>query len=151
MEKILLITGLILLLGIQSIAQPANKDFVIVGAGSDDANLRQVQKRYQKKSNAYFILESATNPMEQISEAIAGKSIQNLHIFLTSKPNALMLNSLSVTSENVAQFSESIMKWKNSVTGKIVFHSLVAFSTPEGLDLKRQMEKLSGLECISVK
>ena len=151
MKKNLFIFTLLLLIGSQGISQISVNDFVIVGAGANDANLNQVQKRYQKKSNAYQISESATNPMEQIARAIDGRSVQDLHIFLTSKPGELMLNSTTVTSANVATFTEPLMKWKNFVNGKVVIHSLTAFTTPEGTQLKQQLEKISGLEFIMMR
>ena len=151
MKKILFIFALLLLIGSQGISQPTANDFVIVGAGSNDGNLHQVQKRYQKKGNAYQICESATNPMEQIARAIDGRSVRDLHIFLTSKPGELMLNSTTVTSANVATFTESLLKWKNFVTDKVVIHSLTVFTTPEGAQLKQQLEKISGLEFITMR
>jgi len=151
MKKMLFIIWLILSFGIQGFAQPSVNDFVIIGAGSGDGNLYQVQKRYQKKGNAYFIRESETNPIEQIARAIDGRSVQDLHIFLSSKPNALIFNHVTVTSGNVAKYGELLIQWKNDVKGKVVIHSLTAFTTPEGTELKLQLEKSSGLQFVMMR
>jgi hypothetical protein len=150
MKKILFIISLVLLLGNQSVAQPSEKDFVIVGYGTGDGNLQQVQKRYQKKSNAYLIKEAMANPLEQISKAIEGRSIRDLHIYSWEATGALKLNSITLTSENVNDFSQTLMKWKSSISGKVFIHSKTAFTTPEGVELKQKMEQISGLEFIMV-
>ncbi|MCX6307182.1 MAG: DUF4347 domain-containing protein [Bacteroidetes bacterium] len=145
MKNFLFIIGMILLLGNQGIAQLPDKDFVIVGAGSADANLRQVQKRYEKKSDAYFMKETQANPLKQISKAINGRTIRDLHLYLQSKPGALVFNNESVTTEKLNTLKEPLMQWKNFVSGRVVIHSLVVFTGPEGIELKNQLEKSSGL------
>ncbi len=151
MKNILFTFGLILLLVNQSIAQSANKDFVIVGAGSKDANLVQVQKRYAHKSDAYQIRETQVSPLKQITKAINGRTVQDLHIYLVNKPGELVFNTVSISSENVNECIESLAKWKSAVKGRVVIHSQVVFTTPAGIELKQQLEKLSGLEFITVR
>ena len=151
MKNILFTFGLILLLVNQSIAQSANKDFVIVGAGSKDANLVQVQKRYANNSNAYQIRETQVSPLKQIVKALDGRTVQDLNIYLESKAGELIFNNVTITSKNVNEYGDLIMKWKSAVKGKVVIHSMVAFTTPAGTELKQQLEQLSGLEFIMVR
>ncbi len=151
MKNILFTIGLILLFVSQSNAQSPDKDFVIVGAGSNDANLVQVQKRYAKKSNAYQIRETQVSPLKQIVKALDGRTVQDLHIYLESKPGELIFNSMAITSKNVYECKELLAKWKSSVKGKVMIHSIVAFTTPAGTELKQQLEQLSGLEFIMVR
>ncbi|MFZ4522037.1 MAG: T9SS type A sorting domain-containing protein [Bacteroidales bacterium] len=101
MKNFLFIISLILFLGIKVIAQSADQDFVIVGAGSNDANLHQVQMRYAEKSNVYFVKEAKANPIKQIAKAIDGRTIRDLHIYLSAESNSLNLNSFGITSGNV--------------------------------------------------
>ena len=145
MKNILFIIGLILLFGNLGIAQLPDKDFVIVGAGSADANLRQVQKRYEKKSDVYFIKETQVNPLKQIAKALDGRTIRDLHIYLQTIPGTLVFNSVTVTTENVNALKEPLLQWKNFVSGRVVIHSLGVFTGPEGIELKNQLEKSSGL------
>jgi len=149
MKKTLLFTFLMLFLANSSFAQTSVSEYSIVGAGPYNSNLHQVQKRYQHRNNAYYIQESQTNPLEQITQAIHGLNIQDLHIYLQSQPNALTFNSTIVTLSNVQQFTESLVQWKNAVSGNVVIHSLVAFTTPDGIELKNQLEQITGLTFIT--
>ena len=151
MKNSLRIIALLLFLVNSSFAQSPDTKYTIVGGGPFDSNLNQVQKRYQQRSNVYYIQESQTNPLEQIAQAIAGQSFQDLHIYLQSQPNALTFNSTVVTLSNVQQYTESLVQWKNSVTGNVVMHSLVAFTTPDGIALKTQLEQITGLTFITQK
>ena len=151
MKNMLFTIGLLLLLVNQVIAQSPDKDFVIVGAGSNDPNLVQIQKRYANKSNAYQIKETQVNPLKQIAKALDGRTVQDLHIYLQSKPDELIFSSITITSKNVNESGELIMKWKRAVSGKVVIHSSEAFTTPTGIELKQQLEKLSGLEFVMIR
>ena len=151
MKKILFIIGVILLLGNHVTAQSPNKDFVIIGVGINNSDVHQVQKRYAKKTNIYYINENQVNPLKQIAKALHGRTVSDMHIYLDSKPDALVFNSLTVSSANVGEFKEQIMKWKNSISGKVVIHSQVAFTTLAGTELKKQLEAISGLEFVMIK
>jgi hypothetical protein len=149
MKNFLLIITLLLFLVNSGFAQSPVTEYTIVGAGPYNSNLNQVQKRYQQRNNVYYIQESQINPLEQITQAIDGLNIQDLHIFLQSQPNALTFNSTVVTLSNVQQYAESLVQWKNAVSGKVVIHSLVAFTTPDGIELKNQLEQITGLTFIT--
>ena len=151
MKKILFIIGVIFLLGNHAIAQSPDKDFVIIGVGTGDANLSQVQQRYAKKSDICYIKENEVSPMKQITKAIKGLVIRDLHVYLSGKPGELVFNSVTVNSVNVGEFKEQIMKWKNSISGKVVIHSPGAFTSPSGIELKKQLEEISGLEFVMIK
>lgn len=151
MKNILFTIGLILLFVSHSNAQSPDKDFVIVGAGSNDANLVQVQKRYAKKSNAYQIRETQVSPLKQIVKALDGRTVQDLHIYLESKAGEVIFTYVSITSKNVNESGELIMKWKSAVKGKVVIHSQAVFTTPAGIELRQQLENLSGLEFIMMR
>jgi hypothetical protein len=146
MKKIFSIATLLLGIVFQVESQSVQKDFVIIGEVSNNLDMQQIKMRYQNAINAYFVQETSTNALEQIANALVGHSCENLHIFLQSRSNALIFNSLVVTSDNVNAVAASISKWKSYISGKIVIHSTVAFTTASGEQLKQALENASGLK-----
>lgn len=150
MKKLLLNLTLFLVIGFKAMSQSPVKDFVVIGDVSNDQNMQQIEMRYEGNINAYFIQNTEINAIEQITGTLKGKHYTDLHIFLRTAPNALILNNTVVTTENILQFSESLSNLKQSISGSIVFHSIVAFSSAEGAKLKQKLEELTGLKIIEV-
>ena len=150
MKKLFVLIGLVLGFTIQVMAQTTPNDFTIVGQSSNDGNMRQIEKRYQHRVNTCFITDSEINAIDQIGVALATKGkVENLHIYLKTSPGELIFsNSTILTINNINDFSMSLQNWKQYVSGKVVIHSHVVFDQPEGLQLRKNLETLSGLQFI---
>jgi hypothetical protein len=127
-------------------SQPAARDFVIVGMVSDDLNLKQIQMRYAGAPNAYTIEDASINGIEQIANAIDGMKISDLHLFVKIIGKELFLNGAPISIENVNDFKEQFGRWKSSVSGKIIVHSVNNTNSPEINDLLIKMGEMTGLE-----
>lgn len=151
MKQIYLLLSITFIVFSHTDAQTSSKDFAIVGTVENDLNLRQIEMRYQKLGNAYFILESNDNAIVQIGNALKQKvQVQELHLFLRTSPNQLIFNSSTIiTSENISDYAAAFSGWKQYVSERVVIFSKTVFSSPEGLLLKNKLEKLTGLEFIA--
>jgi hypothetical protein len=132
-------------------AQPAKSDFVIVGYVSDDPGMKQIQMRYQENPNAFFTVESPISGPEQVSSALEGLQIHDLHIFIKSNYQGIFLTGSPVTLGNADNFSGQFKKWKNSVSGKVFIHNKMAIASPELNELINKLEVMTGLEFELVK
>lgn len=151
MKHIYLLLSITFIVFSHTDAQTSSKDFAVVGTVENDLNLRQIEMRYQKLGNAYFILESNDNAIVQIGNALKQKvQVQELQLFLRTSTNKLIFNSSTIiTSENISDYAAAFSVWKKYISGRVVIFSKTVFSTPEGLQLKNKMKKLTGLEIIA--
>jgi hypothetical protein len=142
-----------LILGIcfQLSGQTTDKDYAIIGDVSNDQNLKQVKMRYSHQGNAYFILEMEDRAIEMITNALIERGpVEELHIFIRTDKDGLIFNDDNIiTSANVDQYTESLKKWKEFVSVRVVIFSKDVFSTPDGSKLKDKLETITGLEFIS--
>jgi hypothetical protein len=120
------------------------QDYIILDEGAEE--MFQLNSSMLEQSNIYRIDGFSPDAMEQISDALKGMQIRDLQIFVLTKPGSLVFNNLSVTSENMEEWSSGITEWKNSIQSKVVIHSDVVFSGDEGMRLKQNLESVSGLE-----
>ena len=129
---------------------PALNDFVIVGFIPGDMNMPQIEDRYRGHPKAYFTTESSVSGVEQITAAIAGRQITDLHVFVRSDLEGLFITSVPVTSANLNTFSEQLSQWKNAVSGKVWIHNVTGNSTPELTSLLSELGALAELEFLLV-
>ena len=128
-----------------------DNDFVVVGEVSSDQNMKQVQMRYAERSNVYFINKTNENPIEQVSLEIEGKTFDNLQIFVQSTPTSLIFNDLVITTANIADYENSLLKWKNFISGKVFIHCTVSLDDKSNAEMKQAFERISGMEFILTK
>jgi len=129
-------------------AQNVTTDYVVVGLVSGDANMKQIQLRYNSTSGVYFTAESSGSGVEQITEAISGRQIIDLHIFVKNDQQGIFLTNTPVTSANVNGFSNYFKGWKKSVSGRVVIHNQTGVTSPELTDLLGKLQDLTGLQFI---
>jgi hypothetical protein len=146
MKKFLLISGLIVGFTFSLIAQESINDLVVVGQVASNENMKQIEARYTGKENTFFVNDSGSNAIEQITTAISGRAFENLHIFVQSTANSLIFNSLVITSENIDQFTTSLLKWKKSFSGKVIIHCASPLSDYSKSRIKQAFERITGME-----
>ena len=123
-----------------------SKDFYVIDEGIGEMEF--FDPPLLKESNVYEIRGFTPNALKQISTALSGMEIQDLHILVLTKPGAIIFNNLSVTPGNMDEWSTVIRGWARSVQHKVVIHSDVVFTTEEGGRLKQSLEEISQLEFI---
>jgi len=84
-------------------------------------------------------------PSGQISNSLENLKIEDLHIYVLTKPGAIIFNSIDVTTDNVDDLSDDLKILNRYVTNQVVIHSTIVFSGDEGILLKQRLEEITGL------
>jgi len=124
------------------LAQPAS-EFIVVDEIAD--NITQLQDEFEGQANVFWTDGNSLNALEQISAALEGRQIENLHIYVPTKPGAIVFSSLAITSMDVYELSEELNVLGNYVSNSVVIHSDVVFNGEEGQLLKQRLEEVSGI------
>ena len=147
MRKKLFYLYLLMFFSINIFAQTTTTaNYTIVGQVSNDENMKQIQMRYQNAANVYFTVESTVNGIEQISNAIAGKQINNLQIFIKNDQTELFLTSNPIDINNINNYSDLLLNWKNSISGKVIIHNNNMTASVELNNLINQLKLLTGID-----
>ena len=129
-------------------AQNPTTDYVIIGLVSGDSTMTQIQLRYNSTPGVYFTSESSGSGVEQITETIAGRQINDLHIFVRNDPSGIFLTNVPVKSGNVNDFNSYFSGWKKTISGKVVIHNQTVLSSPDLNNLLVKLKELTGLKFI---
>ena len=151
MMKTIINVTIMLMLSVLIVSRAAGQirndnDFVVVGEISSDQNMTQVQMRYADRVNVCFINEVNENALEQVALALEGKTFDNLHIFVRSTPTSLIFNNLVITTANIVDYKKSLLKWKNTITGKVIIHCTATLDKDISAEMKQTFENNTGLE-----
>lgn len=148
MRKFLILSGLIVLVTFNLIAQEGNNDFVVVGQADSDQNMVQIVMRYTNSQSVCFISDSNVSPIDQITSSVSGKSYENVHIFAISTANSLKLNGMQINAGNIEQYKLQLIKWKESISGKVIIHCTGTIDEKSSADMKLAFERYTGMEFI---
>jgi hypothetical protein len=115
----------------------------------DFANAEQARNRYFSQQTCVVKHEQdlASN---QISAAMDGRMISNLHLFVTTEPGSIVFCNMTLTSENLKDYALNLLQMASCVSDKIIVHSTNVFSTEQGIDFKNKLEQLTGLTVTSI-
>jgi hypothetical protein len=139
MKKLILV---FLLVFAAFLSQSQDKsDFVI--ADKTYVDWEQVVDKFQGQ-NSLLVL-TRTSAIEQISDALASKKINDLHIFAAGKPGTIGFCNLALNLSNISGQESFLSKWAASVSGKVVIHNSSVFTTVQGAELKSKLEQITGL------
>ena len=123
-------------------SQPIS-EFIIIDEIAENAE--QLKSAYADQSNVYFTNGISPNALGQISGATENLQIEDLHIYVLTKPGAIVFNSIAVTLNNMEDWSADLKALSGKVTNRVVLHSEHVFSGEEGLLLKKRLEEITGL------
>jgi hypothetical protein len=146
MKKLILIISLILVIIINGLAQNINTDFIAMDYSCP--NGEQLKAQYKGQTNAIIVTASQVLAPAQITTALTGKKVTDLHIFVWSKPGSMVFTSIALTPENIQEYTPLLATWKSHVSGKVVVHSTDVFTSERGLDFKAKLEQITGLTFI---
>jgi len=138
---------LLMVLGIMCLyAQNPKVDFVVIDNSYQAAEQLKVQFSGQ---NTFVVEQIKANATAQIAEALNGRQINDLHIFVSTKPGALGFGNMTLNSETFRDYSSALSKLASNITGKVVIHSPDVFSTEKGLEFKARLEQITGLTFVT--
>jgi len=137
------IFAIILLCPIVSLFSQSYTDFIVIDEIAD--NMTELKAEFGNQPNVYWIDGTTVEAVAQISNAARGLQIENLHIYVPTKPGAIVFNSLAITSNNLDDLAEELKAWSNVVTKQVVIHSEVVFTEEEGALFKQRLEEITGL------
>jgi hypothetical protein len=146
MKRYLLIISLFLSLGFTGLAQNPDTDFVVLDFSCQ--NFVQLKAQYEGQPNTLILEVNQVMPPDQISAALIGKNVTDLHIFVWGKPGSMVFSNLGITSDNIEDYASTLGTWAAHVSGQVVIHSPEVFTTELGLTYKNQLEQLTGLNFI---
>jgi hypothetical protein len=86
----------------------------------------------------------------QISNAMDGRMVSNLHLYVTTEPGSIVFCNMTLTSENLKDYALNLLQMASCVSDKIIVHSTNVFTTEQGIDFKNKLEQLTGLSVTSI-
>jgi hypothetical protein len=139
------LTILILVFGFvhNLLAQNVNNDFIIVDVSIPDAE--QIKEQYSGQAGVYIILATQVKAPAQITAALHGKQVADLHLFVSAKPGTLGFCNMALNPENLQEQASVLSQWKSHVSGNVVIHNSDVFLSQRGLDFKTKLEQITGL------
>ena len=118
-------------------------EFIIIDEIADNAE--ELISEFSNQSNVYVTNDIAPNALGQIVGSVGNQQVEDLHIYVSTKPGAIVFNSIAITMDNADEWSADLEAWSGIVSGKIIIHSDVVFSGDEGILLKERLEDITGL------
>jgi len=108
-------------------------------------NYEELEAEYIGQTNVYWTDGNSINAIEQISNAANTVQVENLHIYVPTKPGAIVFSSIAITTLNIDELAEQLTTWSNVVGKQVVIHSDVVFTGAQGILLKQRLEEITGL------
>lgn len=133
--------GLVLFLISQSLVAQDLSDYVIVENGAPNQAL--LQEQFHNNPRVFFN-ESQKPAMYVYDQMLQGKVIDNLHLYIQTRPGVLTHGGGEITSSTIDTFADVLSGWSSIVQGKIIIHSTDVFSGLEGTMLKSKLEASTG-------
>lgn len=118
-------------------------DFIVIDEIAD--NITELQAEFNDQPNVLWTDRDSPDAIRQITDFIEGLQIENLHIYVPTKPGAIVFSSIAITPDDVADLAVELHAWSNAITKQVVIHSETVFTGEEGLLLKQRLEEATGL------
>ncbi len=125
----------------------SDQDLIIIDEIAD--NFTELLAEYDNHPNVYVTDGNTPDALRQITEQLVNLRIEDLHIFVPTKPGAIVFSSIALTSENLEELPFDLTDWTKVISGQVVIHSDVVFNGEDGQLLKQQLEARTGLTFIS--
>ena len=124
-----------------------DQDLIIIDEIADD--ITELIEQYKDHPQVYVTDGNTPDALRQISDQLVNLRIENLHIFVPTKPGAIVFSSIALTPENLEELPFDLTDWTEVISGKVIIHSDVVFTGEQGQLLKQVLESRTGLEFIS--
>jgi len=132
----LLIVSLLIYTGIFS------QNFAVI----DDTylNVKQAKARYYSQQT-YLVKDNQVMAANQIATALDGKTITNLHLFVSTEPGSIVFSNMTINADNLKENAFILLQMASYVSENIIIHSPNVFTTELGIEFKTKLEQLTGL------
>lgn len=143
MKKSIRILITILLCTVFNAYSQSNSEFIIIDEIANNAE--QLISEFSNQSNVYVTDGITPNALGQIHNSVENLQIDDLHIYVLTKPGAIVFNSIAITADNINDWSADLKTLSGVVKNKVIIHSEVVFTGEEGVRLKEHLEEITGL------
>ena len=142
----LTLVAIFMLAAVQLFSQ-SNSVFIVIDEIAED--ITELKSEFSGQPNVYVTDGISPSAIVQISDALKRLQIADLHIYVSTKPGAIVFNSIAITENILTELSTDLEAWSRSITGRVVIHSDVVFEGEEGSLLKQRLEEITGLVFIN--
>mgnify|MGYP001325805874 CR=1 FL=1 len=146
MKRILLLLTLTCMLFPAIYAQDLSVDFVVIDPAYP--NYERLKAQYEGNQNVCILEVSRVMAPEQITAALNGKQVTDLHLFVAGKPGTLGFGNIALNPDDVNDYATSLGTWSSHVSGKVVIHNQDVFLSEPGTEMKAKLEQLTGLNFV---
>lgn len=123
------------------------EDLIIIDESAD--HYTELQAEFGNRANVYFTDGNTPDALRQITDQLVDLRIRDLHIYVPTKPGAIVFASIVITWESVDELPLELTDWTEVISGKVVIHSEAVFTGDEGQILKHELESKTGLAFVS--
>lgn len=110
-------------------------------------NVGQAKARYYSQQ-IYQVKDNQVMAANQISNALQGREVSNLHLFVSTEPGSIVFSNMTINADNLKEYALMLLQMSSYVKDNIIIHSQNVFTTDLGLDFKTKLEQLTGLNCM---
>jgi len=107
-------------------------------------NVDQAKARYYSQQT-YLVQDNQVTAANQIANALEGKEVSNLHLFVSTEPGSIVFSNMTINAENLKENALILLQMASFVSENIIIHSPNVFTTELGIDFKFKLEQLTGL------
>lgn len=126
-------------------AQTSQGELSVFAWPGSDGNVSQVASRHTGTTDALYIGQNDNNPIQTITKKLKSGHYAELHLFVTSNGDDISFNSLSITPENITEYSAALNKWQDRIQNKIVVHNRTLAGQKALPDVIGKLRLLTGL------
>ncbi len=141
MKKTIMITLAILLWSSWLSAQSGRAFTVVETTASERVNLRET---HTNNPDVFFNEAGKPSPYV-ILQMIMGKQVEDLHLYLDTRPGILRFSSGEIMMSNINDYKDFFADWSSYIKGKVIIHSKDLFTGESGEKLQKQLEEITGL------
>ena len=110
-------------------------------------NVGQAKARFYSQQT-YLVKDNQVKAANQISNALEGRQVSNLHLFVSTEPGSIVFSNMTINADNLKEYALMLLQMSSYVKDNIIIHSSNVFTTEMGIDFKTKLEQLTGLNCL---
>lgn len=123
-------------------AQQSQTDFVVIDQTAENKAALMAEK---SDGRELYVNESPKPATYVIAAMIEGKDVQDLHLYVHTRPGALVFGSGILNMSTIDEHKVFLQTWKQSVKGRVIIHDASVFEEETGLAFRQALERITGL------
>jgi hypothetical protein len=133
---------ILIILNSNSYGQTNQADYLVIE--NNFPGKTEFEKSVKGSENIYFN-KSEIPVIYQLDSLLEGENINNLHLYLNTKPGEINFGKIILTPQNLSEYSDRLKGLKKLVSGRVIIHNNLVFTEEKGALLKQMLEEISGL------